>query len=199
MQSELKTAAKRALEPIAAALSAIGLTANAVTAVGLGISFVACAMFGTGHMRWAAVALVASGLCDALDGTMARRAGRVTPFGAFLDSTVDRYADGAALSGVAWWAGMHGHPVLCGLALAAVIGSFAVSYTRARAEGLGQSCNVGWLERPERVVVLIAGAIAGATALPWFVGALAVGSNVTAVQRIVHVHRAFQASRDSRA
>lgn len=196
--TEFKTAARRAIEPVARILASAGVTANAVTGAGVAISFGAGWLFAVGQMRWAGAALIVAGLCDALDGALARRSGTVTPFGAFLDSTVDRYADGAPLAGIAWWAGMRHDGMLCALALLALVGSFAVSYARARAEGLGQACTVGWMERPERLVLLIAGALGGALVLPWAVGVLAIGANVTAVQRVVHVHRAFRTAENDR-
>ncbi len=200
MQTPLKGAFRRTMEPFADLLGKLGITANGVTLFGLVVSCGAAVLFAQGRPRLAAVVMLASGLCDAIDGTLARRQGTIGPFGAFLDSTVDRYADAAVLGGIAWHAAFgRGDKVGCALALIALIGSFAVSYTRARAEGVGQDCAVGVMERPERVIVLAVGALCGPRVLPWAVGVLAAGTQITALQRILHVRRGLAARDGARS
>lgn len=194
MRTPLKGAFRSAMVPLADGLARLGVTANMVTVFGLIVSCGSAVLFAQGYARWAAVVLLASGLCDAIDGTLARRTGTIGPYGAFLDSTVDRYADGAVLGGIAWHAAFgRGDKVGCALALVALIGSFAVSYTRARAESVGQDCAVGFMERPERVLTLAVGALCGPQILPWAVAVLAGGTQITAVQRILHVRRGLAA------
>src|SRR5262249_38242211 len=124
---------------------------------------------------------------DMLDGALARLQNRKTKFGAFLDSTLDRYSEAAMISGVAWLylrrGNLGGGPV----AWVAMVGSIMVSYARARAEGLGLEAEVGWLPRPERIVLLATALIIGRTA--WAVALLAVLTNWTTLQRIRHVRR----------
>lgn len=194
MQTPLKATFRSAMVPVVDVLGKCGVTANGVTVFGLLVSCASAVLFAQGHVRWAAFVMLASGLCDAIDGTLARRQGTIGPYGAFLDSTVDRYADGAVLGGIAWHAAfVQADKVGCALALIALIGSFAVSYTRARAESVGQDCAVGFMERPERVITLAVGALCGLRVLPWAVGVLAVGTQITAVQRILHVRRGLAA------
>jgi CDP-diacylglycerol--glycerol-3-phosphate 3-phosphatidyltransferase len=121
---------------------------------------------------------------DALDGGLARRLGRPTQFGAFLDSALDRVSEAAVFLGIAWWYMGQVGPWPEMLAFAALFGSLMVSYTRARAEGLGIDCKVGILTRVERCLVLIAGLV-----LNLVIPALAAGTLYTTVQRIWHVYR----------
>jgi CDP-diacylglycerol--glycerol-3-phosphate 3-phosphatidyltransferase len=118
-----------------------------------------------------------------LDGAVARAAGKGSPFGAFLDSTVDRYAEILPYLGLAF---AFRDDRLFYLPFLAITGSLMVSYARARVEGLGGSCRVGLLERPERIVLLFLGLILGPLALKVSLVLLAVGSHVTALQRMLH-------------
>lgn len=138
----------------------------------------------------AAVLFVAGSLLDILDGALARAGGKTTPFGAFLDSTTDRVSEGFMLTAIAFVLARHHHPVFVAVAMAAVAGSFLVSYTRARAEALGLRGDVGIGSRAERVVVITAGLVlAPWGVLPWAIALLACTAWVTVVQRVLHVRK----------
>lgn len=140
---------------------------------------------------WVGAALfVAGSLLDILDGALARRRGRSTPFGAFLDSTTDRIGEGVMLGAIALVFARDGNEVALGFAFAALSGSFLVSYTRARAEALGLRGDVGIGSRAERVVVIVAGlALAPWGALQWAIYVLTATAWITVLQRILHVRR----------
>jgi CDP-diacylglycerol---glycerol-3-phosphate 3-phosphatidyltransferase len=174
-------------------MSAIGrvpLTPNQVTVVGLVLTFVAASLAAFGHLRWAGVVLIFAGTCDILDGALARSTHASYPYGAFLDSTLDRYSEGAIYLGLAAYFVGAGGPIqrwLVLATLAALAGSFLVSYVRARAQSLGFTCDSGVFARPERVVVTVVGLIAGGVVLYAVVFLLAVLTNLTALQRIREV------------
>ena len=137
-----------------------------------------------------AVVFVIGSLLDILDGALARVGGRTTAFGAFLDSTTDRVGEGAMLAAIALVFSRHGQDWAVVMAVAAVVGSFLVSYTRARAEALGLRGDVGLGSRAERVVVITAGLVfAPWGGLPWAIVVLAATAWVTVVQRILHVRK----------
>ncbi len=135
--------------------------------------------------------LIVSGVCDTLDGSLARSSGKESVFGAFIDSTIDRVAELASFGAliVYYVSRGGGGRFAVPLVVAALAGSFLTSYTRARAEGLGIDCRVGLLERPERVALLVLGLLLGETALFVVIACLAVLTLVTTIQRVVHVHR----------
>jgi CDP-diacylglycerol---glycerol-3-phosphate 3-phosphatidyltransferase len=136
----------------------------------------------------AATVFVAGSLLDILDGALARAGGKTTPFGAFLDSTTDRVSEGFMLTAIAYVLARHHHPVFVAVAMAAVAGSFLVSYTRAKAEALGLRGDVGIGSRAERVVVITAGLVlAPWGVLPWALVLLAGTAWFTVVQRVLHV------------
>jgi len=165
------------------------LTPNMLTLFGLVITGAGAAALAVGHLTIAGFILWFAGLFDILDGALARASGKVYPYGAFLDSTVDRYSEGLVYLGLlVFFLGQHQtvQPVLILLALA---GSFLVSYVRARAQSLGFTCEVGILARPERVVIIVAGLLLDGivghhVVLTLALVILAVGTNFTAVQRI---------------
>ena len=136
----------------------------------------------------AALVFVVGSLLDILDGALARAGGKTTPFGAFLDSTTDRISEGFMLTAIAYVLATHHHPVFVAVAMAAVAGSFLVSYTRAKAEALGLRGDVGIGSRAERVVVITAGLVlAPWGVLPWSLVLLAATAWVTVAQRVLHV------------
>jgi phosphatidylinositol phosphate synthase len=136
----------------------------------------------------AAVLFVAGSLLDILDGALARAGGKSTPFGAFIDSTTDRVSEGFMLAAIAYIFARHGRDVFVVVTVAAVAGSFLVSYTRARAEALGLRGDVGIGSRAERVVVITAGLVlAPWGVLPWAIVALTATAWVTVVQRVLSV------------
>jgi CDP-diacylglycerol--glycerol-3-phosphate 3-phosphatidyltransferase len=161
----------------------------ALTAFGVLFSVAAGLAFWKGRFIVAAILMFAGGLCDMLDGSVARRAGTASRFGAFIDSSLDRYAEAAVFMGLLLHYRTGGSIFTTATAIVALTGSFMVSYTRARAEGLGVPCAVGIMERPERFLVIIVGALLGPRAMPYALAFLAVAANVTAVERMIHVRR----------
>ena len=166
------------------------ITPNMLTLFGLVITGFGAALVAMGHLVLGGVVLLFAGLFDILDGALARAAGKVYRYGAFLDSTVDRYSEGVVYLGILIYF-LSGHDTLDSVVvLIALAGSFLVSYVRARAQSLGFSCEVGILARPERVVIIVAGLILQPIqVLPWSaltiaLWILAVGTNLTAVQRV---------------
>ncbi|MCS7207377.1 MAG: CDP-alcohol phosphatidyltransferase family protein [Dehalococcoidia bacterium] len=172
-------------EPMLRGLSAVGVSPNALTLVGLVLTAPVAYLAATGRWMWAGGALLVAGLMDMLDGALARRTGRATPFGAFLDSLVDRVQEAGVLLGILVFYGRQGEMAGSLLAFLALWGSFLVSYTRARAEGLGvPSPRIGIMTRPERVLLLVVGLLTG-----WVVPALGV---VAGLGFLTAVHRTYE-------
>jgi CDP-diacylglycerol--glycerol-3-phosphate 3-phosphatidyltransferase len=180
-------------DPAGRALFRLRLRPNHLTVIGLLVSFFATAAFISGHVRWAGCLLLLAGLCDLLDGALARVSGQVTAFGAFLDSVIDRYSDLIVLLGIVVLFARTPHTRGALVAMAGLVGSVMVSYTKARAESIGVECNVGFMERPERMICLVAGAILGLLEPALWV--LAVLANLTAIQRILFTRRMMLESR----
>src|SRR5580692_9675281 len=151
------TGSKWLLDKIVGVLAATGVNPNFLTFLGLVVNFVAAANFALGNFRIAALIIFFAGFLDILDGQVARRQNRVTAFGAFYDSTLDRYADMALYMGLLVYYSVSGRTPYVVLAAVATAGSVMVSYARARAESLIPLCKVGLMERPERLVLLIIG------------------------------------------
>ena len=193
---------RRNAQRLARFVSRLPITPNQVTVAGTLFTFGAAVLVGFGHLVWAGIVLALSGTFDILDGALARASKRSYPYGAFLDSTFDRYSEGAIYIGLAvyflnqggrW---MRWEVLGCMLALA---GSFLVSYVRARAQSLGFKCDSGIFARPERVVATVAGLVLPIPGiLPAVVGLLAVLTNFTAVQRILEVWGQARAQRRAR-
>ncbi len=188
----------RAIEPVAALLVKLRVNPNTLTTIGTISTVAGGVSFGLGHIRTGGIIIGVTAIFDVLDGTVARRTGQSTIFGAFYDSTLDRVADGAVLAGLAYFYAtspvFHSQPLLA-LALLGMIGTFLVSYTRARAEGLGIDAKVGVMQRPERVVLLAVpqaffGVVFNGWVLAGVVALLSVSAWITAVQRILFVRRA---------
>ena len=192
----VKSGYLRLIDPVANWLVARGVHPNAITAVGTGCSVIGGIIYGTGHIRTAGLFLGITALFDVLDGTVARRSNRSSTFGAFLDSTLDRLADGAVLGGLAVYYALnarhHNTPMVI-VCLAGLVGAFLTSYTRARAEALGIDAKVGMLQRPERVVLLSApqgvfGLAVNGLVLGAIIVLLTVTAWVTVWQRIAFVY-----------
>jgi CDP-diacylglycerol---glycerol-3-phosphate 3-phosphatidyltransferase len=184
--------ARRVAEVIVSPLARIGMTPNMATLLGLLLNAVAAAIIAFGNLRVGGVMLLFAGLFDMVDGALARIRNQKTTFGAFLDSTLDRYSEGIVLLGVIGFAlSIQISTVrtwIVVLAYIAALSSLMVSYARARAEGLGMSLKSGLMARPERVLVLGAGLIIGGESwLVWTLAFLAVTSTFTAAQRIITV------------
>lgn len=174
------------VETLALGLHRLGFTPNGLTLVGTAFMFGIGFVLAQGYFMVGALLLAAAAAFDALDGGLARLTNRVTKFGAFLDSTTDRWAEAAIYGGLLWWYMGQGARLEGMLVYAAIIGSLLVSYARARAEGLGIECKVGLFTRFERIAVLMLGLLSGQMLIALVL--LAVLSNFTAVQRIWHVY-----------
>jgi CDP-diacylglycerol---glycerol-3-phosphate 3-phosphatidyltransferase len=191
--------------PVAAVTRAFAhVPPDILTITGLALNGVACAFFAlAGGKDYAEPALLRVGgivtllasAFDVLDGRVARLRGRGTNFGAYLDSTMDRYSDMLLFLGLlVLYARLDRTPQMV-LVWVAAFGSFMTSYARARAESLIPSCTVGFLERPERIALLVVGALANRmVAVLWIIAIL---SNVTALQRIVFTYNELKRGRDS--
>jgi len=190
----------RIVDPVARALLRAGVSPDAVTLAGtLGV-LVAAVGFGTrGEFVIGSLIVAGFALVDMLDGAMARARGYGTRFGALLDSTMDRLADGAVLGAVAYWYATRDETVTVAVALVCLVAGQMVSYVKARAQSLGIDCDVGLAERTERLVVVGTGAVATGLGVGWALPAalwvLAVLSLFTVAQRVIHVRRADLASR----
>jgi len=178
---------ERPLDSIVRGLARLGIRPNVLTLTGLVLNLVAAGTLYVGQFRWAAALILVANLLDVFDGHLARRTGQVSPFGAFLDSVVDRYADLTLMSALwLYYSRSHDHWMLFIVGLA-VIGSVMTSYTRARAECIIPSCKVGFFERPERIAMLVLGAFLDR--MPQALLIVAVFANLTGIQRIVYTWR----------
>ncbi len=181
-------------------LSGLGITPNMLTVIGLLLSGLTAIVIAQGFIVIGGWLVLFAGIFDMFDGAMARVRNAATTFGAFLDSTLDRYSEGIILFGLLYyvlqhpglkdplWPLPHEQTWMISFIYIALLGSLMVSYTKARAEGLGLECKTGLLARPERVILLAIGLIFTNTAI-WVVALLAVFSNVTAVERILSIWR----------
>ena len=182
---EIKQRSRRFAEVIATGLAATGITPTGLTVIGFLLNLGVAAVLATGATTIGGVLLLVAGAFDTLDGALARVTGQSTKFGAFLDSTLDRYSEAALFFGLSFAASRQGDTTVTLVAYLAIVGSLLVSYCRARAEGLGLDCEVGIVPRPERVVLLGVGLIVGLE-LPVLI-VLACLAHFTAIQRIWHV------------
>ncbi|MGH2458793.1 MAG: CDP-alcohol phosphatidyltransferase family protein [Chloroflexota bacterium] len=190
----VKRPAKRLAEAFARGLAWTGVTPNGLTLIGFFLNVVVAVVIATGSLRLGGALLLVAGAFDTLDGALARVTGSSSRFGAFLDSSLDRYSEAVLLGGVLFEASRRGDGSVELLSFAVIVGSLMVSYCRARAEGLGLDCEVGFAPRPERVVILGIGLIFGVEVVALAV--LAVLTHLTAIQRILHV---YAATRDQEA
>jgi CDP-diacylglycerol--glycerol-3-phosphate 3-phosphatidyltransferase len=171
---------------------------NVLTFIGLVINIAAAVLFGYANaenqasmFRWAAVTIIGAGVFDMVDGRVARATGQVTTFGAFFDSVIDRYSDLALFFGLLVYYARANRFFYVVLVAVVMTGSVMVSYTRARAESLIGMCKVGFMERPERIVLVIIGALFNHMAPCLWV--IAVLSNITVVHRILYTYQATKA------
>lgn len=181
------------LRHVVSGLAATGITPNMFTVLALLVNAWAAALFAMGRFHHAAAMLFLAGFLDMADGQVARRVGRVTAFGAFLDSTLDRYSDLALYMGLVVYYTLVGRTFYMCLAAVAMASSFMVSYSRARAESLIPSCKVGFMERPERLVLLIIGATFLKMApVLWVIATI---STLTVIHRVVYTWQELRAGR----
>ncbi|MEO2069305.1 MAG: archaetidylinositol phosphate synthase [Desulfurobacteriaceae bacterium] len=180
--TRLKNKVQEVLEPLVKELK---VSPNVITVLGFIFSLLSGVFIGIESLNVGILFFVLSGLCDMLDGIVARINGKTTKFGAFLDSFLDRYADFFPLMGLAVLGFYKQDFVLFFFSLLSIVGSFSTSYARARAEGLGLDCKVGILERPERFFLILFGLVSGLLHYTLFI--LAILSNITAFQRLLYV------------
>lgn len=192
MLSHYKGSLQAMADPVARLLLRARVRANHLTVVGLGVSILAAYALAQGHLRLGAALLAVAGLFDFFDGSLARLSGQESDFGAFLDSVVDRYSDLVVLLGILVLYQRLQDPAGGFLTMAALLGTVMVSYTKARAQSIGVACEIGLMERPERLIVLIAGA--AFHLLTPALGVLALLTNITALQRIAYTRRIARAT-----
>jgi CDP-diacylglycerol--glycerol-3-phosphate 3-phosphatidyltransferase len=190
----LKRRSRAFAERPARFLGRLGFTPNALTIVGSLLTASVGLLASQGWFVAAGICLWLFSITDTLDGALARATDRVTTFGAFLDSVCDRYAEAAVFFGLVWWYQSQSDAIGVALAYLAIIGSLMVSYARARAEGIGlQAAEIGWFQRPERIIALGIGFLLGSVipqALQAVLALLVILTTVTVIQRVRHVARA---------
>lgn len=175
--------------PLTPVIKKIPLNPNALTITGFIITVVAAFVIPH-NIRLGGLLILLGGLFDALDGVVARVQNKTTRFGAFLDSVLDRYSDAFLFLSIAWYLAGKGDHNGAFLSLGTLVGAFLISYARARAEGLGESCHTGIMERPERLAFLIFGTLTG-----WFIPILwimLIFTHITVIQRVYHVWKVMR-------
>ena len=180
------------LRPAVRWLSVMRVRPDTLTVVGWTLALGAAVLFGLGYARVAGLVMLLGGIFDALDGAVARETNRMSSFGAFLDSTVDRVGEGFMIGAIGLVFMRHDEMWALALAFAAIAGSFLVSYTRARAEALGLKGDVGFGSRAERVSVITTGLVLAPLhhlILPSVIALLAATAWLTVVQRILFVRK----------
>lgn len=187
LTDRMRARATAVLEPVGSFLAGMGVHPNSVTLVGFLLQASCAALFALGRGRRGGMLLLVVAPLDAVDGAVARAGGKESPFGAFLDSTVDRLSDAVLILGLTAHRYREGVLLEVGLLLVALVASLMVSYTRARAEALGLSCKVGLVTRMERILLIAVLAALGLfSVLAWM---LAILSTITVFQRVIHVYR----------
>ena len=184
----------KGMKPVGGFIGRSGVTPNQITLLGVVVQAVVSYLIVSDRLAEAGFVLIAAALLDAVDGAVAKARGLTTKFGAFLDSTMDRLSDALVFLPIAWLylaeptAARADQQWVAALALVTLVLSFLVSYARARAEGLGFDCNVGLIERAERLIIMIL-ALVFNDLLPAGLVLLALASLITLVQRMAHVHK----------
>lgn len=187
LSRKYKSAFGEYIRPVNLALYRLRVSPDFLTFAGIVFGGLCGLAFARGRLALAGIFLVLAGISDMLDGSLARSAGAASPFGSYIDSVADRFTEALVFTGIAWH--VRGKPELLA-ALAALAGSFLVSYSKARAEALGVTCDVGLMERPERIILLAAGAFLDLLApMLWVLAALTM---LTAAQRVLHVRAAMR-------
>ncbi len=179
------------LNPPARFIGRLGVSPAVFTLLGLALAGAAGLAFAYGRLRTAAVLILAAGSADMIDGAVARVAARTSRFGAFLDSVTDRYGEAAYLTGLIYYYAAAGDEWKTLTAAVVLSGSFLVSYVKARAQSLGENCDVGLMERPERMLLLALGYLVGGYGGWAALLLLAVFSHITALQRVFYARKAL--------
>ncbi len=191
-----KTRARRLAETVARLLAKTGITPNWLTIGAFVLNVAVGAVIAAGHITLGGALFLVVGSLDMLDGALARVTGKATTFGAFLDSTLDRYSEAVVLLGLLVFYAGRDAPDATVLIYVVLLGSLMVSYTRARAEGLGLKCEVGIVPRPERIALLGLGLLVNQVLIVLWI--LAILTNVTALQRILHIWKVTRKEQVSR-
>ena len=178
---------RQILGPVTQLLARLQISPNAVSVTGFLVTIVAVGLFIGGAPVAAGLIFLLGSLLDVLDGELARASNRVTPFGAVFDSLLDRISEGVLLIAIAWYFADRGEVAGVVITVAGMLGSVSTSYVRARAEAVGATCTVGWITRPERIIILTVGMISGQIFAAIVI--LFVLSTLTVIQRTAHVHR----------
>ena len=179
------------IRPVIMVLNDMGISPNQLTLAGLGLNILAGLIFANGWLFFGGLMLLVAGLGDLLDGPLSRASNRASAFGAFLDSTVDRYSDFFIFGGLALYFAKNGQVAWFLIVMGIILGSTLTSYTKARAESLIENCQVGLFERADRIVALALGSLFPFL-LPLILWLLLVGTNATAIQRILHTYKALK-------
>ena len=182
-----------ALAPVARGLFCLGASPNQVSVGGFAINVGTAGLVATDHLVTAGVLYLFAGTLDMLDGILARLIGTPTRFGAFLDSTMDRVSEGVVFAAIGYRFALEGASINSAVVVLALLGSFLVSYTRSKAEGLGAECKVGIATRAERVVLLAIGLVAGL--LTQVIYLIAFLTAITVVQRVLLVRQELRTER----
>jgi CDP-diacylglycerol---glycerol-3-phosphate 3-phosphatidyltransferase len=188
---------RRGFKPFLSGLRKIGVTPNQVTVAGTILNAGVAVLVVFDHLVWAGVLVLVAGLFDMLDGALARLTQKSTPFGAFLDSTLDRVSEGLVLAAVAYFLAIQGGQrasIDAALVVMALLGSILVSYTRARAESLGVECKSGIMTRPERIILVAIGLFFNV--LPYVIYIMLALTVFTVIQRVVHTYRELGKKRE---
>lgn len=198
LESKFRSKISHVISPFAHKVASLGVTANSVTILGFIINVIAGICFGLRHPVWAGLFLLLGSSFDMMDGAVARARKITNSSGALLDSVVDRYSEAAVLLGAVIYFYLQNNIYGVAFTLCALEGSILVSYVRARAEGLGIECKVGFMQRPERVTLLGLGLIIHGIVFKYVdvtqanliitavIGLLAVSANVTALHRLIY-------------
>jgi len=179
--------------PVAKVLSHTPLTPNAITLIGFVLICGAAFLVATHHFLWGGIGVLVASIMDAFDGALARYSGRVSRFGAVLDSTLDRFSEGVVLLGIIYVMACEGSEWGAVLGGATLLLSLSVSYIRARAESIGLSCSEGWFTRVERVIVIAVGLVINRVIIA--IAIVAVLSLITALQRLYVVWHKLQTAK----
>ena len=185
---------RRSFNPMVSALRWLRITPNQVTIAGSVLNLAAAALVVTDHLIYAGIVFLVAGCFDMLDGSLARISQKVTPFGAFLDSTLDRVSEGVIVAGIGYLLANQDRPIDAGLVVLALLGSLLVSYTRARAEALNVECKVGLMSRPERIVLIAIGLFFDV--LPYVIYIMLALTAFTVIQRVVHTYRQLRKQKE---
>ncbi len=185
----IKDRARNILCPLVNMLAKTRINPSILTFVGFFLNCFVAYLFAFGFFFWAAIALIIASVFDAIDGAVARKKNAATDFGAFLDSTVDRYSEFAVFIGIFIYYTRMQNLFFSFVTLFSLFGSEMVSYTRARAEGLGIKCNIGFFDRTLRITVIVVGALLGKFIFAYFMLLLAFFTQVTSIRRIIYTKK----------